>query len=250
MEGLAPGSATIGARYRGGPDSPYVEAAATVNVAKGDFQSIEVGVDPATIDVGLSGKVRVDAVAGDGRRYNLLESSQLTTEISPAYVAALNGTTLQGRRPGGGKLSVSLGNGMTGSGEFTVVMPRPFASVVHPESLDLAVGEIADIAWISPDRSPVHLNCSKAGIVDITADNRLIGRSVGDTEITVNQSGKALGTVAVTVAKCDFQNLFFDPGSQVVEVDGTMHPDAFALVAGSEPLRNAGDRPRFPHGRG
>ena len=27
----------------------YVEAAATVNVAKGDFQSIEVGVDPSTI---------------------------------------------------------------------------------------------------------------------------------------------------------------------------------------------------------
>ncbi len=67
VEGLAPGSSTIAARYRGAPDSPYVGAEATVNVAKGDFQSIEVGVDPSTIGVGLSGKVHVDAVAGDGR---------------------------------------------------------------------------------------------------------------------------------------------------------------------------------------
>ena len=118
-------------------------------------------------------------------------------------------------------------------------MPRAFASAVHPESLDLAVGEIADIAYVSPDRSPVHLSCSKAGIVDITADNRLIGRAVGDTQVTVNQSGKTLGTVAVTVAKAEFQGIFFDPGSLAVEVDDTMHPKVFAMVAGSDPPRNA-----------
>ena len=109
----------------------------------------------------------------------------------------------------------------------------------------MAVGEIADIAYISPDRSPVHLSCSKAGIVEITADNRLIGRAVGDTQVSVNQSGKTLGTVAVTVTKADFQGIFFDPGSLAVEVDDTMHPKVFAMVAGSDPPRNAEIAPEW-----
>ena len=250
VEGLATGSSTIGARYRGVPDGPYVEAAATVNVLKADFRSIDVGVEPSTIGVGLSGKVHIDAVDGENKHWSLLESSQLATEVSPAYAATFNGTTLQGQRVGSGKLAATFGNGLAGnalagSGDFSVGVPRPFAAAVHPEGLDLAVGEIADIAYISPDRSPVHLNCSKYGIVDITPDNRLIGRAVGDTEVTVTQSGRTLGTVAVTVAKRDFQNIFFDPGSQVVEVDGTMRPRVFATVAGSDPPRNAEIAPDY-----
>ena len=210
---------------------------------KGDFQSIEVGVDPTTVGVGRYGKVHVDAVTSDGKHYNLLESSQLKTEVSPGYVATLRGETLQGQRVGNGKLAVTFGNGtgnpLVGSGDFSVALPRGFASAVHPESLDLAVGEIADIVYVSPDRNPVNLSCSKTGIVDITADNRVIGRAVGDTQITVSQSGKTLGTVAVTVAKCEFGNLFFDPGSLAVEVDGTLRPKVFAKVVGSEPPGNA-----------
>ncbi len=232
VEGMSPGSSTIGARYRGTPDSPYVDAAATVNVAKGDFQSIDVGVDPSTIGVGLYGKIHVDAVTGEGKHYNLLESSQLKTEISPSYLATSRRDTLQGQRVGTGKLAVSFGNGLKGSCDFAVAMPHAIASAVHPESLDLGVGEIADIAYISSDRSPVHLSCSKTGIVEITADNRLIGRAVGDTQIAVEQSGKTLGTVAVKVAKYDFQGIFFQPCSLAVEVDDSMHPKVFASVAG------------------
>lgn len=248
VEGLAPGSSTIGARYRGSPDAKYVEAAATVNVAKGDFQSIDVGVDPSTVGVGLSGKVHVDAVTSDHKRYNLLESSQLKTEVSPSYVAALQGETLKGQRAGSGKLAVTFGNGLTGhplagTAEFSVAWPRAFASAVHPESLDLAVGEIADIAYVSPDRSPVYLSCSKAGIVDITTDNRLIGRAVGDTQLSVNQSGKTLGTVAVSVEKREFQGIFLDPGSLTVEVDDTIYPKVFAMLA--DPPRNAEIAPRW-----
>ena len=209
-------------------------------MAKGDFQSIDVGVDPSTVGVGLHGKVHIDAVTSDGKHYNLLESSQLKTEVSPSYVATLQRETLQGQRVGNGKLAVTFGSGLSGQRPILPWPCRgPSLAAVHPESLDLAVGEIADIAYISPDRSPVHLSCSKAGIVEITADNRLIGRAVGDTQVTVNQSGKTLGTVAVTVAKADFQGIFFDPGSLAVEVDDTMHPKVFAMVAGSDPPRNA-----------
>ena len=212
-------------------------------MAKGDFQSIDVGVDPSTVGVGLHGKVHVDAVTSDGKHYNLLESSQLKTEVSPSYVATLQGETLQGQRVGSGKLAVTFGSGLTGPacrrGEFAVALPRPFVSRSIRKSLDLAVGEIADIAYISPDRSPVHLNCSKAGIVEITADNRLIGRAVGDTQVTVDQSGKTLGTVEVTVEKADFQGIFFDPAAWPSRLTARSFPKVFATVVGSDPPRNA-----------
>jgi hypothetical protein len=239
VEGLTPGSSTIGARYRGSAESPYVEAAATVNVIKGDFQSIDVGVDPATISIGLHGKVHVDGVTSDGKHYNLLESSQLKTEIGPSYTATLRRDRLEGQRTGNGKLAVTFGKGLSGNADFSVAMARPFVVAVHPGSLDLAVGEIADIAWISPDRSSVQLNCSKSGIVEITRDNRLIGQTVGDTEVTVSQSGKTLGKVAITVAQREYQGIFFDPGCLAVEVDGTMSPRVFATITGSDPPRIA-----------
>ena len=238
VEGLKAGSSTIGARYRNSPDSPYVEAAATVNVAKGDFQSIEVAVDPTTVGVGLSGKVRVEAVTGEGKHYNLLESSQLRTELSPSYVAALQGDSLRGKRVGTGKLSAAFG-GLTGGTDFAVKLPRTFGVRVHPEKLDMAISEIADIAYVSPDRSPVQFNCSTAGIVDVTPDNRLIGRAEGETQVTLVQSGRTLGTVAVSVTKAEFQGIFFDPGTLSVEVDDMLRPKVFAMVAGSDPPRNA-----------
>jgi len=128
VEGLASGSSTITARYRGGSDSPFVETAATINVAKGDFQSLDVGVEPSTIGVGLYGNVRVDAIASDGRRYNLLESSQLKTEVSPSYVAALRRESLQGQRVGSGRLAVTFGSGLAGGSDFSVALPRPFGN--------------------------------------------------------------------------------------------------------------------------
>ncbi len=202
-----------------------------------------MGVDPSTVGVGLYGKVHVDAVTSDGKRYNLLESSQLQTEISPSYVATFQRETLQGQRAGSGKLAVTFGSGLKGSGDFAVALPRAFASAVHPESLDLAVGEIADIVYVSPDHSPVHLSCSKPGIVDITADNRVIGRAVGDTEVTINQSGKSLGTVPVTVAKADFTGIFFEPGSLAVEVDDTHAPQGLRRGRRQRSAAERGDGP-------
>ena len=128
-------------------------------------------------------------------------------------------------------------------------MPLPCRVPSFPPSirhvLELALYEIADVVYISPDRNPVRLSSSEPGIVEITADNRLIGRAVGKTNVLVNQSGETLGTVAVTVTKADFQDLFFDPGSQVVEVDGTLRPRVFAKVVGSEPPRNAEIAPQW-----
>ena len=53
----------------------------------------------------------------------------------------------------------------------------------------------------------------------------------------------------VTVAKDEFQNVFFDPGSLAVEVDDTLRPKVYALVAGSDPPRNAEIAPELDCGR-
>jgi len=65
--------------------------------------------------------------------------------------------------------------------------PRPFGAEVRPENLDMVVGEIADIDYISPERGPVRLSSAKPGVVDITASNRIIARTAGDTQIDVSR---------------------------------------------------------------
>ena len=50
------------------PESPYLDAAANVSVAKIDFKSIEVGIEPLPVAVGRASRLRLDAVADDGKR--------------------------------------------------------------------------------------------------------------------------------------------------------------------------------------
>ena len=68
LEGLAPGTSTIRPRYRATPQSPYLDTAANVSVAKIDFKSLEVGVEPLPVAVGRASRLRLDAVSDDGRR--------------------------------------------------------------------------------------------------------------------------------------------------------------------------------------
>jgi hypothetical protein len=240
VEGLVPGATTVTARFRASPQSPNVEATAAVNVSKVDFKTLEVAVDPKTIAVGRGGKLRIDGVAADGKHYSLLESSQLKTSVSPAYLAAVTGPDVRGKRAGDGKLSASLaGSALTGSGDLKVVLPSSFTAQVRPAALDLAVHEIADIGYISPDMGPVNLSSSKPGIVEITAANRVIGRAVGDTEIDVQQGGRSIGKVAITVTQAEFQSLAFDPGYLAVPVDGSIRPRVTAEIKGSQPPRMA-----------
>ena len=78
-----------------------------------------------------SGKVHIDAVTSDGKHYNLLESSQLKTEVSPGYVATLQRETLQGQRVGNGKLAASFGSGLTAA---AAISPLPCRVPSRPRS--------------------------------------------------------------------------------------------------------------------
>ena len=55
---------------------------------------------------GLYCKVHIDGIGADGKHYNLLESSQLKAEVSPSYVATLQGDTLMGQRSKGAASAV------------------------------------------------------------------------------------------------------------------------------------------------
>ena len=245
VEGMVPGNTTIAAKYRANPDSPYLDATANVSVSNVAFQSIEVGVNPKAVGLGLSGKLRADAVGR--RRQAILRPGVVPVEGQrrSALSRVGRGRNLLGERVGSGKLAANFGsNNLGAEAEFKVVVPSPVGPKVHPENLDLVVGEIADITYVSPRRDAIHLSSTKPGVVEITAGNRIIGRAVGDTQIEVMQSGQKIGTVEVTVTQAEFQSVAVDPGNVAVAVDEMMVPRVVAQVKGSDPPRAAGDRPR------
>jgi hypothetical protein len=245
LEGVAQGSTTVSARYRATPDSPYLDAAANVSVAKVKFESLAVGIEPSAIRPGLSGAVRIDALGDDGKRYSLLESSQLRADVSPSYLATLHARHLEGERPGAGKLTAGFGPDLAGEAAFTVGNAPRIGPEVRPEAMELVVGEIADIAYLSPSRARVHLSSSAPRIVDVTDDNRVVGRAVGQAQVSVLQGGQTLGTVDVTVVHADFQAISIDPGSIGVAVDGVLRPRVYGWVQGADGLRAAELAPQF-----
>ncbi|MGD0898096.1 MAG: hypothetical protein ABR915_09700, partial [Thermoguttaceae bacterium] len=245
VEGVAQGSTTISARYRANPQSPYVDAAANVSVAKMDFKSLEVAVEPSAIRPGLPGTVRADVLGDDGKRYSVLESSLLRTEVSPPGVATFRGRHLEGERTGNGNLAAAFGPALTAEAAFTVGNPPRVAPEIHPTSMDLVVGEIADISYLSPSRERISMTSSSPRIADVTTDNRIFGRSVGEAQVTVVQGDRPLGTVDVSVSQVEFQAISIDPGSIGVPVDGMVRPRVYGWVKGSDPMRSVEIAPQF-----
>jgi hypothetical protein len=234
LEGLAPGASTVSASYRATPESPYLDAAANVNVAKVEVKSLEIGIAPAPVGVGRGSRLRIDAVGPDGRHYSLLESSQLKTEVGPSYLASVHGGSLRGDRVGHGTLVASLGDGLKAERPFTVAaIPGARRLEVYPKTLPLLVGEIADLTIVSPSTTPVRISSFKPGIVEVTASNRLVGRAEGTTEVEVAQ-GSQKSTVEVSVAKAEFAAIAIDPASVVVPVDDVAYPRVVARVKGDQ----------------
>ena len=154
----------------------------------------------------------------------MLESSQLRTEVSPAYLATLIGSSLQGERSGRGKLSATFGDGPSGSKDFSVAaMPGVDQLRRLSREADLRWARSPTSASLRPALRRFASSSSKPGIVEVTADNRLIGRGGATAQIEVAQ-GSRRRTVEATVVKAEFQSLAIDPGSVVVAVDDTAYP--------------------------
>lgn len=230
LEGLGEGHATVFARYRPSPDDRYLEATADVNVVRAELQALELAIEPLPVGVGRASRLRIEAVAKDGTRYSVVESSRLETNVAPSDLARLEGGQLLGLRAGEGKLAARFDDRLTAGAAFQVAFgPGLDRLVVHPERLELVVGELAELSIASPSAAPIKLASSDAKIVEVTAENRLLGRGPGEARIDVRQENQS-AEVEVSVRRAEFRSLAIEPASVVVPVDHTVRPRVMAAI--------------------
>ena len=263
VEGVAPGTGTVAARlpYRQPAEAPaeeapdpslkqaadgswyrieFLEASANVSVSEVEFASIDAAVIPGDVALGSVGRLRIDGVASDGRRYNLLESSRLDLTVEPPYVATPQGTTLQADQLGRAQLRAKFGSD-SGAGDFEVVSNLAIDSlVVVPESYSITVGEIADLSVASPQRGRIDLASSDPAVLQVTAAGRLIGRSEGNAEVNVRQGGQSQ-TVHVSVYHENVRAIEISPSRLVVPVDHTRIARIFGRLADGRRIELAPD---------
>jgi len=232
LEGLAKGTATVTASYQADAQSDPLSASAEVTVKEIDFASLAVTVDPSEVGLDRSSALRIDAVTEAGEKYSVLESSLLDTGVTPPYVASVEGRRLMGRQIGAGTLAVTFNENLTGEGEFRVVAtPGIDKLTVYPRPLKMVVGQIADLNILTPSRAPVRVASGDTNVVEVTQDNRLIGRAVGETQVTVTQAGQETpDPITVIVASAEILSVAIDPPSIVVPVDDTVQARLMAMV--------------------
>lgn len=239
LEGLTPGKTTVSASYRAGRKAQPLKAAADVRVDDVVLESLEVAIDPLPVGVGRASRLSIDAVSEAGKRYSVLESSLLSTEVLPDYLASVQRRYLKGRHAGSGKLAVTFDERLTAGLPFEVTFgPGLDGLVVKPEKLDMVVGQITDLEILSPSLAPIRVTSLDSAVVEVTGENRLIGRSEGDVEVEVSQ-GNQKQTVQVTVAQAEFESIAVDPTRVVVPVDDSVRPRVLARIAGQQPARDA-----------
>ncbi len=253
VEGIAPGKSTVTARLpcRQPADAPgegtadpelkqaadgtwyrieLLEATASVSVSAVELAALEPGVDPSDVPLGASGRLHVDAVASDGRRFSLLESSRLVLAVEPPSVATPRGAILQAHQLGQARLKAQFGS-LSGEGPFVVVAGVGIDSLlVVPESFQMVVGEIADLSIASPSPGRIDVTSSDPAVLEVAADNRLVGRAEGSAVVTVSQAGQS-HTVQVSVRNEEIRGLEVFPSALVVPVDHSRRVRALGRLA-------------------
>jgi hypothetical protein len=240
LEGRGKGATSVAAKYRATRDDEYLEATAGVKVEKVDFDALEAAVEPDPVYVGRTSQLRIDAVTEEGKKYSVLESSLLGADVQPPYLAAVEGRLLKGRSAGHGKLAVTFAGDktLTGGTEFEVAVgPGLDRLVVYPEKLEMVVGEITDLSIASPSAAPIQMTSFNKAVVEISKDNRLIGRRPGSTEVEVAQ-GDEKCTVKVEVLRVEFTSLAIKPSRLVVPVDDSSRAQVWATAKMDDGDRN------------
>lgn len=238
LEGLSEGTTSVAARYRSGPDSDFLDASTTVTVKNIPFKGLELAIEPLPVALGGASNLQIDAVSEPGKKYSVLESSRLATEVSPGYRAEVDGRHLVGRNLGKAKLAVTFNGEHSAGTEFDVVAAAGLDRlVVLPKELDMVVGEITDLSVASPSAAPIEFRSSDPATLEITAENRLIARSEGQATVEVSQ-GAQRETATVTITAVEFASLAVAPDPLKVLVDHTVRARALAKIAGEEASRD------------
>ncbi len=265
VEGLAAGTTTVTARYpvrrpaqppendqaAGGRKQAadgtwyrieYLEASANVSVADVPLESLELAVRPEPVPLGRAARLTIDAVAADGRRYSVLGSSRLDLRVEPSALASVRRGRLAGHRSGSGRLGATFDGRLSGELDFRVApAPGVEALVVAPESLEMAVGEIADLSIASPRSAAVAVESSDPSVVEISPHQRLVGRAEGTARVTVRQGGQSRA-VEVAVREADLRAIAVWPPQVAVPVDHAKPVPVHGETAGGRRIELAPDR--------
>lgn len=218
VEGLAEGTTKVVARFQTTPESKPMEAAAEVRVARIDFKGLELGIDPLPVPLGRASRLQVNAISQAGKKYSVLESSRLKLKVQPPGIAAVTGPYLEGRRLGRGKIEAAWTGQLAADMNFDVApAPGMDTLVVSPEQLDMVVGEIADLDIATPSSDPIRITSAQPAVVEVTAGNRLVGRSAGTATVEVTQ-GKEKRQVSVNVTAAKILAIAAKPVHVVVPV--------------------------------
>lgn len=263
VEGRASGTSTVTARlpYRQRAEAPaegaadpalkqaadgswyrieFLDATANVSVSDVEFTSIEVSVAPHEVALGRRGAMQIDGVAADSRRYSLLESSRLALSVEPSHVATMRGETLEGQQLGRARLIADFGS-QSGEGAFEVVTGIGIDSLlVAPETMEMVVGEIADLSIATPRRGRVDVTSSDPAVLTVSGEGRLIGRAEGTATVTVSQAGESR-TVQVSVRNEEVLAIEISPTFLVVPVDHEHRVRVFGRLADGRRVELASD---------
>ena len=219
VRGLEAGEGKLLARYRATPESEYMSAEIPVAVAEKPFKSLELSVSPANLQVGQMAEVAVTAVADDGGRHTVTGTEKLGLEATPVANATIEGHRLRALSPGTAKLSAKF-KGLTANLDVTLLAADGGADMltVHPKTLTLRVGEIADVQVVASANPPYRLVSSVPMQVEVSGRSRLIGRAVGEGEVQIVQGEKSV-KLAVKVVAANFTAMAIDPPRVSVPVD-------------------------------
>ena len=219
VRGLEAGEGKLLVRYRATPDSEYLTTEIPVVVTEKPFKSLELSISPANLHVGQLGEVAVTAVADDGARHTVTGTEKLSLEVTPVANATIEGHRLRALTPGTAKLSAKF-KGLSANLDVTLLNPDDGADTltVHPKTLTLRVGEIADVQVVASANPPYRMVSSVPMQVEVSGRSRLIGRAVGVGEVQIVQGEKSV-KLEVKVVAANFTALAIDPPRVSVPVD-------------------------------
>ena len=189
LEGMAPGEATVVARYRATPDDPYVSNETKITVVEEQYSKLEIVVRPSTIIEGSTAELEVSLVNSKGEKRSALNSSLLSVEVDDESVASVDGDLLRARQLGTGVVTASFGD-LNATGEFTVKRDLSGRFVVTPKDLQLYVGELANLDVVSASAEAVHVISSSEEIVAVESGTTVIGRAPGKATLTITQEAR------------------------------------------------------------
>jgi plastocyanin len=242
IEGEEPGTGTLRVRYLAGEAANPPEATAEISVRDLQYKSLKITVDPSMPLLGRPAKLHVVATTESGSDLSVDESKDLTFEVAPAESATARGSVLMPLTEGDAKLTASF-RGLTATADLKISKstdaPQPLD--VSPKSLELKLGELAQLSVLSGRPDLVQLKSANPEIVEVTADGRVIGRGIGTSEIEVSDGSQPV-KITATVAAAQWKNIELEPRRMKVLADETATIKLFGILDGSERVELAGDQ--------